>query len=76
MRLSACSFSRSFLLCLSGSRASSPRRVLRLVLAARRRWPSGRAAVGFGSGGVHLRWMVDGCCGVLVSWYVFGRWAR
>ena len=74
MRLFASSFGRSFLSLRSGSR-SSVRRALRLLLAARRRWPSGRLSVSAYSGGVHVRWVSGGCCGVLVSLYLWGRWA-
>lgn len=63
---SVCSFGRDFVGCASGlpsSRSPSLRRVLRVFLAARRRWPAGRLVVSLGS----VRWDVDGSCGVMLS---------
>lgn len=66
MRLS--SFGRSFLVCLSGGSAS-PRRVVRALLAARRRWPSGSLRLRWWG----CSWEAEGCCGVLVQWWWEGR---
>lgn len=62
------SFGHTFLVLTSGS--ASPRRCVRALLAARRRWPDGRLSIGwpFGfRGGFQIRWLVDGSCGVLIT---------